>query len=277
MRDTSSRTAEFVCLARAAERTRRSGHVIMDDPYAARFLTLPGHAVLRAFGARTGPLGLDALSLGVSTFVVARHATMDRWIREEAPARVILLGAGFDSRAWRLGAELKDTVFIEIDHPATAARKTHGVRDLPPAHRTTLQVDLARQPLAPLLEGLDPLVSTVVVWEGVAMYLDRPTVLATLRTLGHHLPNATLLMDLWSPQVGGALRTRWVEAQAKIPGLVGEPITFSLPPGGLAPLASEAGARVLELLDREGLQASLPLGRRPLHPAAWVARLQLGQ
>ena len=55
MRDAPSRTAEFVCLARASDQRRPPEDRILDDPYARAFLSPLSRATLAA--ARSSSCG----------------------------------------------------------------------------------------------------------------------------------------------------------------------------------------------------------------------------
>ena len=104
--------------------------------------------------------------------------------------QVVILGAGFDSRAHRLGALTDRTVF-EVDHPATQATKRAIVDriGLGDAKVVYVAVDFERDALDARLvaEGFDPKVPSLFLWEGVTNYLTADAVdatLATIRSLG---------------------------------------------------------------------------------------------
>ncbi|MFK7931172.1 MAG: class I SAM-dependent methyltransferase, partial [Myxococcota bacterium] len=122
MRFWPSLTAEAVCLARALERHHPQS--ALDDPYAAQFLRrgtrLASHRVV---ASALDPHGLLA-SIGL------RHAWLDNRIREAIPQvqALLVLGAGYDSRSWRL--PLDGRIAVKIDHPATQRRKRRKVEAL---------------------------------------------------------------------------------------------------------------------------------------------------
>jgi len=137
MRSWPSLTAEAVCLARALERHHPQS--VLDDPYAAQFLRRGARLVSHRFTASAlDPQGLLA-SIGL------RHAWLDDRVVEAIPQvqGLLVLGAGYDSRPWRL--PLDGRIAVEIDHPATQRRKRRRV-DAPglPDTGTFLEADLAR-------------------------------------------------------------------------------------------------------------------------------------
>ena len=98
--------------------------------------------------------------------------------------QVVIVGAGYDSRAWRLA---RDGVrFFEVDHPATQADKRGRA---PEGGPTYVPVELGVDALGDALpaaghRGDRP---SVFVVEGVTMYLTEPQVrdlLGTVRRLG---------------------------------------------------------------------------------------------
>ncbi|MEZ4287165.1 MAG: class I SAM-dependent methyltransferase [Polyangiales bacterium] len=130
---------------------------------------------------------LRAASLGLIDHVALRQAIIDTWIERTADFdQVVILGAGLDERAWRLPHLAGKTVF-EIDHPATQAYKRRKADRLPKplANIRFVDVDFERQLFAEELihHGFDPSASSLILWEGVTMYLHREVVLETFRTI----------------------------------------------------------------------------------------------
>ena len=95
---------------------------MVDDPLAAAFLGTPLWAVVRL--GRPAAAVIDRRWPGVRTSVVARTRLIDDVVAEQAPAlgQVVVLGAGFDTRPYRLPALAGRPVF-EVDHPDTQRRK----------------------------------------------------------------------------------------------------------------------------------------------------------
>lgn len=131
---------------------------------------------------------------------VARHRLIDDLIRQrltEDPAvRVVLLGAGFDTRAFRL----EGGRWWEIDDPQLLAFKEER---LPAATArnplTRVPVDFQTDDLAAHLASLAGDDRALVVVEGVTMYLDDETLADLAGTVRSALPRATLVCDLMTP------------------------------------------------------------------------------
>ena len=116
-------TARGVALVRAVEMMRSEGERIAEDPNARWFVN-----PFNVFGLRFMQLtGLDRL-IGIApmlTFAIVREQFIEDIIVAEAKrglAQVVILGSGFDTRAYRITA-LKDIPVFEVDHPVTQVQK----------------------------------------------------------------------------------------------------------------------------------------------------------
>lgn len=266
MRSWPSLTAEAVCMARALEQRRPDR--LVDDPHAVWFLRGPARAAVRAF-AVSGSLGSLAergLDPGLITAIAARHGWIDARVVEalRPGAQLLLLGAGYDSRPWRL--DLTDVTCVALDHPATARRKRRRLRQLglDAAARHAVPADLELEPLPDAL-ARTPLRHdhpTVVVWEGVSMYLDAETVGRTLRQLHQVLgPDVVVVLDVWSADRQPASLVL-AEATGRVGlALLGEPLRFACLPVKLASFFADHGWTVQQHTDVDA-HARLHAGRR---------------
>ena len=273
MRDRASRTAEQVALFRALE-TARGHDRVFDDPLAVRFLH--GGYRLLARAARVRPVGLRLSRLidrrwpGPRPSAVARTRLIDDLVIEalaRGARQVLLLGAGYDSRAYRLPGIDRVAVF-EADHPATQAVKRRlargAVRPERRRHVRYVPVDLLREDLgaALLAAGFAALEPTVVVWEGVTNYLSEPAVDTTLRRLAALTATGSSLIFTYVDRrvLDGSLDAgNWAEAVRR----AGEPWTFGFDPATLPGYVAERGLRLaLDMSTRDAAVRYLaPLGR----------------
>ena len=113
------------------------------------------------------------------------------------PGMVVILGAGFDTRGWRLSA-LAGRRVVEVDRAATQDVKRARLDALPPplADVTLWTADLGTDDLAEVLDraGQDPAVPAVWVWEAVVPYLPPAVVDATLAVLADRSPPGSRLV-----------------------------------------------------------------------------------
>jgi methyltransferase (TIGR00027 family) len=287
MQNRTSRTAEHVALFRALESARHHDRVFT-DPFAARFL--PGNYRLVARAAR-----IPAINRWVEHYIdghypagprgsaVARTRLIDDLTREalaDGARQVVLLGAGFDSRAYRLPEMAQVTVF-EVDHPATQKTKQRllrgAVHPRKRAHVRLVPADLTADDLGATLRaaGFEVLERTVVVWEGVTNYLTANAVDATIRRLAEITGSGSRLIFTYVDRraldgTGGF--TGFDEWHASVRD-VGEPWTFGFVPSELPVyLAEREMGLFLDLSAREAADRYLlPLGRHD--PAAPFYRI----
>src|SRR5262245_46404771 len=187
-----SRTAEYMAFFRALESTAPAGRRLFLDPFAVQFLRAP---LRRATGlARVPLLGrlvpwyADRRLPGAGTSAVARTWLIDQWIAAacaEGAPQVVILGAGFDCRAYRLPA-LHALPIFEVDRPATLSAKRERLQGLlpePPAHVRLVEIDFDREDLPGALagQGFERRRRALFLWEGVTNYLRAPAVDAILR------------------------------------------------------------------------------------------------
>lgn len=188
----ASRTAEYMALFRALESTRPEDRRLFEDRFAAAFLGPRLRLVVAV--SRVSPVGdllrsfIDRRWPGARTSAVART----RFIDDAAAAalasgveQVVILGAGFDARAYRIAAMARATVF-EVDHPSTSAAKRAAVESVLgaiPRHVHFVPIDFNAQPLPDTMSaaGYDPSRRTLLLWEGVTNYLSEEAVDTTLR------------------------------------------------------------------------------------------------
>jgi methyltransferase (TIGR00027 family) len=181
-------TAFYCCALRAVD--AMSDAPICGDKFAARFVD----DLVRA---RMAPL---LRFKGPAASNIARHRLIDDLLRDviqrDPGRRIFLLGAGFDTRAFRLPGgrwwEFDDPSLFEMKEERLPGRTAPN-----PVLRQS--IDFRRESLADFLGPLAANDKAVVVLEGVSMYLA-PDALTTLASTVHaFLPRARFVVDLMSP------------------------------------------------------------------------------
>lgn len=99
--------------------------------------------------------------------------------------QLVILGAGYDSRAYRL-SRLRSAAVFEVDHPATQAAKQGVLRrclGAPPPYVRFVAVDFTRDDLTSAMQaaGYRAFARSMILWEGVTNYLTEAPVDSTLR------------------------------------------------------------------------------------------------
>jgi methyltransferase (TIGR00027 family) len=184
---------------------------------------------------------------GMGVFNQFRTSRLDHAILESGPLpQLVILGAGLDTRAWRM-QRLKDTVVFEVDHPSSQAWKRErsaavsGQAPLKAKDVRFVPMNFERDQLAPRLReaGFDPRKPAFWLWEGVTMYLRPAGVAATLGAI-RALSAAGSRIALTYIRKRNGRRPR-----ALFLWLMGEPLRAAFEPAEMAELTRSHGWRVL--------------------------------
>jgi methyltransferase (TIGR00027 family) len=263
------------------EHLRPEGERIVDDPYAHLFLGRAGKAAVAAWRVN-GPATrlLKRLDPGGVTFVACRHRYVDDQLVDALAGgveQVVLLGAGYDTRAYRFADRLAGRPVYEVDLAPISRRKARIVaahrHQFPVADVRRVEIDFETQTLPDTLTaaGLGAGAATFVVWEGVSMYLTRATVKATLAALWELCgAGSRLAMDMWhlvdDPSPMGTVRR-------VIPGalsLLGEAVTFGVHPEEMPCFLDRLGYGVRDLATSTDLEARYAGPQRSVEPSMYL-------
>jgi methyltransferase (TIGR00027 family) len=275
-----SRTARQNALFRALEARRPPSDRVADDPLATRFLT-PEFRLL-AGAARLPPARrliesvIDHRWPCVRGGVVARTRLIDEAVVAALPRveQALILGAGFDTRAYRL-APLREIAVFEVDHPATQAAKRRlllraGAR--PPAGVRFVPVVFgADDPARELAgRGFVPGLPTLVLWEGVTNYLGPEAVDTTFRFLASGVGPGSPVVFTYVDRgiLDGSAAFDGAETTMRAVRRVGEPFTFGLDPAEVPGYLAERGFELeWDVAVRDAAERFYPAGDCPSAPA----------
>jgi methyltransferase (TIGR00027 family) len=172
--------------------------------------------------------------------------------------QVVLLGAGFDCRAWRMPV-LADCTVFEVDHPATQEKKRRLMeREAPAGAVVFVPWDFERDPLDELparlgLVGHDRRSPTMTILEGVLPYLTEEATEATFECVARYsAPGSPIVFTYHEPSLAEE-RGRNEKRMRAIVRLVGEPWRFGFDPPKLPVWLRARGFR----LDRDEASAEL--------------------
>ena len=191
--DRPSRTAHLVALGRALADLGLAHVPNFHDPTARFFLNEKGKRSLAKVeqGAQAARPGFRVRAArGMADMMALRTVAIDAAVRSAIAAgatQLVILGAGYDGRAWRM-SELAGVKVFEVDRPGTQQDKRARVTELPPPVGVVsfVSIDFERESLDAVLKtaGHDASVPTCWIWEGVVMYLTRQAMHATVAAIG---------------------------------------------------------------------------------------------
>ncbi len=247
-------TAQLTTLARAVAYFEADPRLRAPDDMAISFLDPALTYIARSSLLRRLAIHLYQRWLpGAYLYTIARTKYIDAVLRlelEQGTSQVVILGTGYDSRAYRFHDAFPATRFFEVDYPSTSARKLEKVTALfghPPDHVSYVAVDLTVDTLeAALLRGsYDPTRCTLFICEGVTMYLTAAAVDETLACVSRHSgPGSSIVFDYVFRSILEGDTTLYGAAEAiRLVRKRGEPFLFGIEAGKLDSFLRDRGLK----------------------------------
>jgi methyltransferase (TIGR00027 family) len=204
-----SKTSIHVAFQRAIGPKNPDKEFRNPDDLAIKFLGPRERALLLGFPMDA--LDLDfaaAMELNPHPPMVSAMLSRTRYIDEVLLAelargarQVVILGAGFDSRAYRFKDRLQGVRIFEVDYGPTQEYKKRRLLEIfgsVPAHVKFVAMDFNRDVLSTQLRknGYSSGKRTLFIWEGVTMYLPATGIRSTLHTIRDNAaPGSTIVFD----------------------------------------------------------------------------------
>lgn len=167
-------------------------HSLCGDVYAKRFMNDYGRRVFDDFKSQTNS----------NASMIVRHRIIDDVLRQKLAAdpalRIVSIGAGFDSRPYRL----QGGSWFELDEPEVVAYKNARLPEddcRNPLRR--IAIDFERESLECKLAAIASDAPTVMVMEGVVIYLNEAKIGQVLACLKRLFPRHELICDLVSREM----------------------------------------------------------------------------
>lgn len=222
----------------------------------------------------------EKIPAGLYEFLSARTAWFDRVFAEalqEGLGQIVLLGAGYDTRALRFAGANRGTRIIELDIPQTQDRKREILKKAKvaiPGGLYLAPIDFHEQKISRVLAqaGYDTSESTLFLWEGVSYYLEPEAVEATLDLVGENRnPRSRLAFDYAVPDPEGGLEAYGVKEliasmRKRHPD---ERTRFSLSDKDMDAFLAKKGLALVERLDNRQMEERFLAGS----PAAGTGRV----
>ena len=251
MKDESpSRTAAWVAAARQMAQLLPPEAQLVSDPYGAAF----SYPRLRARIDRLRPLAGTRMFKQWILYMQVRTRVIDDALRAWVAGggrQLVLLGAGYDTRALRL-PELADVDVFEVDHPATQRHKQGVLAQLAvesPSRYVTWDFETrAMDDLPDVLEeaGLVRGRPVFTIWEGVTMYLTEGAIDASLRAIRAWSGPGSQLAMTYFERTRIAHPSPLLKLMRATVKSVGEPFIWGWQAEELAPYLAPRGWRVIE-------------------------------
>jgi methyltransferase (TIGR00027 family) len=260
---TTSRTAAWTCVSRAASSLESDSHYRSDDHIALllvpTFLKLLLHIPLfRRFYSQV------ITPKGIYEYTIARTRYIDAIFKEvlaEGFDQILIFGAGFDTRALRFQTEAGDTKISELDVPITQKAKLdqYAKRGLSiPANVEFISINFDKESLSERLEeaGFGRGGRSLFVLEGLLMYLQSESVNETFKVIEEFVGEGSVVVfDYVRASVLRQEGSYYGEREiVKSVSKAGERWYFGIEEGELEGFLKKHGLRVSEHKDAQELE-----------------------
>jgi methyltransferase (TIGR00027 family) len=213
-----------------------------------KIFLLPGlrHAIV-ALTELVGP--------GVIGSLYCRTCYIDDALRDALRtglAQVVILGAGFDARAYRI-TNMEQVHIFELDMPATQRLKQTLLEKVVgelPAHVSFVPIDFNRQDIEDVMTaaGFRRGLKTFFIWEGVTQYLAAEAVDRTFRYMCGAAAGGSEIVFTYIHQgiIDGTTRSKADQKIVSSAHRGGTPWIFGIAPSGLAEYLTQRGLELVE-------------------------------
>ena len=281
----ASVTAEIMAVHRATEMLRLPEERVCQDPFAIHFLSQEMAGLLKDRQRLTALANESAQKFpGINGAVVARTRFIDDIVLqyiEEGLIQIVILGAGYDSRAYRIEGIKENVTVFEVDDPFTQQIKIQKILDLlgeKPRHVKYVPIDFIKDDLKVCLleNGYDLTKQTLFIMEGLTFYLPAETLDGILVFIAKHTgPQSAIVFDYLPPSVISGTSDRpegknsWIEVQRS-----GEHYRFGLEHNELAAFLAQRGFELKDNVNAPACKDKYFLGQsrqREITPIFWFA------
>ncbi|OPY49444.1 MAG: Leucine carboxyl methyltransferase [Methanosaeta sp. PtaU1.Bin060] len=246
-----SKMAEAIAIHRLAESAKPEDERICYDPYAVHFIS-PEILEFRAKNpekAKALSEHYERLFSGFDNSVRARVRYFDDAVKaylNNGLKQLVILGAGYDTRAYRIEGLKEKVKVFEVDHPATQSLKKEKIKKIfgvLPEHVVYVPADFEVEKLGQRLRkmGYDSSKKTLFLMEGFVMYIPPKAVDETLSFIVNNSAKGSAVLFDYFPQsvVDGTCESDDGKNIRKFAAERGEPLQFGIVDGGVDAFLSQ--------------------------------------
>jgi methyltransferase (TIGR00027 family) len=215
--------------------------------------------------------GTERLVPGMVNYIVGRTRYIDDYLKsriDDGIEQLVILGAGYDARAYRFD-ELKGKVKVfEVDFPATQRVKMGKVKRIVgslPDHVVYVPVDFDEKKLGEGLfeNGYDKNLKTLFIWEGVTCYITAEAMDETLAFVAKNSgEGSSIIFDyVFKSALDGTYEREQVHKIRKLWERIGQPLTserfsFGIEDGTIEEFLSQRGFYQVENITAEFFESA---------------------
>jgi len=246
----SSQTADYTCFSRGCA-TREKDPRFRGPDTMAELLFPPKAKLMLNIAPLRKLIMRKMFPPGLHEYVFVRTKVMDAAFMEALDAsfsQIVLLGAGFDTRAMRFADRNRGTKIFELDAPTTQQAKIGVLRKekIPlPAELVFAPINFDQGEIVDALAnaGFQTGLRCLFLWEGVTMYLSAQAVDNTLDFIRRSSASGSrVVFDYLRASVLRKENLYYGEQKAfDMVAKVGEGWTFGLEEGEIGPFLAKRG------------------------------------
>jgi len=242
---------------RASETHLPEAERVFADPYAEYFLPAEMRGALKhAEQVRAAIARYEQMMPGVNGAIVARIRFIDECLLECIAAdfhQLVIVGAGYDTRAYRFADVKKHLKVFEVDHPLTQKNKMEKVKELfeeLPKHVVYVPVVFGKDQLAQKLfeSGYNVDLKTLFIVEGLLMYIPPPAVDGLLSFIVHSSGSGSVFVaDYFNDTViNGTSALKEAQVLRQFVEQEGAPLLFGIKEGKVEDFFRQRGFRTVK-------------------------------
>ena len=227
---------------------------VFQDPYAEYFFPEDvRHMARNVDWVKTERAKYEAIMPGVNGALVARVKYIDECLADAVNSgfqQLVIIGAGYDTRAFRVPGVKENIMVFEVDHPLTQAVKTDTVKEIfgeLPRHVTFLPLEFGKDSLEEKLiqAGYDSGQKTLFIVEGLLMYIPPPAVDSLLSFIRKASgPGSAFVADYFDTSVvDGTSPLQEAQVLKSFVDSEGSPLQFGISDGKVEDFFKQRGFR----------------------------------
>ena len=261
----ASGTAVTVTSWRAIESSNPNNTRVCFDPFAKHFLSGMYRCIVNwKILIKIAIWYADFRAPGAYGEAVARTRYIDDYLKsciQNGIKQLVILGAGYDSRAYRCD-ELKEKAKVfELDHPSTQHLKKKKLRALfgfLPDNVVYIPIDFDREKLGERLfeRGYSKKLKTLFIWEGVTAYITTGAVETILAfVVNNSASGSSIIFDyIFQSVIDGTCELKGAHKFRKALIKRGEPPTFGIQENTIEDFLTERGFYQITNVNRDFLK-----------------------
>lgn len=259
-------TAEGTVALRYAESLAPENERRCHDPLARDFVPTKFRIIGRVWPLSKIVLWcVERLVPGMLGYIVGRTRYIDDYLKKriaDGIEQLVIMGAGYDSRAYRFDGLKGQVKVYEVDFPATQRVKKEKVRKI---FRSLFEnvvyvpVDFDEKKLGEGLfeSGFDRNLKTLFIWEGVTPYITAQGMDETLAFVANNSgEGSSIIFDyMYQSALDGSFQRKQVHRIRRAWELIAQPVTserfcYGIPDGTIEAFLTQRG--FIQIVDTSG-------------------------